>query len=640
MKLILLFTIALMVTLPVDTGRLKLYEQKVEYFKNINPDSSAFYANKGLLLAKKLNSDHGQAVFTAALAELDMRQGRMDSAKTRFLRAREQFRRSKDEHGIARADNGLGIVAAKQGNYNEALPYFLDAMHIYEHDKDTRGMISSYIKLGALNEQTNNLEKALDYYTKGLALDKSFPPSTNTGTLLNDIGIIYFKRNDFKTGITYMLRGLANTTNPQLADVRILLLVNAGGGYHNLGEDKLAYRYDLEALQLIRARKIPEQEINTLVNMATLVAKRKPDSSALMLKQAMAISKSINQRYLALDVYQGMVELNKQTGNYKKAEAALEARDMLKDSLFTLQKSKQLATLQAQYDLTKKNVEVQQLELANQRVGFRQRIAISVAVGIAALLSVVMFFYSRSRNTNRLLVKQKKQLDDLNQFKDRLFSIIGHDLRAPVSMIISMLNFFNDQTVSVDEVKQMVPELQRQATDTLDILDKLLVWGKSHLVAGENHKSVFNGTSLVRQNISLYTQAAIQKSITVYSELPEDLSIYADPTQVDFIIRNLLANAIKYTHLGGIVTIMVRHDKSYHTLLVRDNGVGISPELQQRIFEPGNESTEGTANEKGTSIGLMLCKAFTEENNGTIKVESAPGSGTCFEISLPAGIPE
>jgi signal transduction histidine kinase len=627
-----------------DTNRVQLLESIADYYENIKPDSATFYTNDALILSERLNYTYGIANANRLLGEQDLDHGRMADAKIRFEKALPLFEKIRNLKGISGVNNALGVWSAKQGNYEDATQSFLKALSINEQMNDTTGIVQAYIKLGSVNLQNGDLDKALECYTKGNALVKNRPASDETGTLLNDIGNVYASKKDPTTSLKYYLEGLSKITDPQLNEVRILLLGNAGGTYHDLGNNALAYRYDKEALTLIRQTGLKESEIVVLVNIATLLRDTKPDSSAILLNQAFKIASDIHQNYLILGVYQAMVDLDKQKGDYKEAEQLLEKRNLLQDSLFTIKKAEDISALQSNYRLAQQKVKLQNLQLINQKFKFHQILLIGIIVTVVLLLIVVFIFYIRTGYINKVLVesqnelkKQKEELYKSNTFKDKLFSIIGHDLRSPVAGVVGMLRLVEDDGVLAEDLKAFVPQLKEQSEATLDILDKLLMWGKSQLTGITNNRSVFNVKELIIKNIILYKNAALQKGISLVDRSSEGIPIYADITHVDFVIRNIVANAIKYTNIGGEIEIGAVADRitGYTTIFIKDNGIGISKELQQQIFEPGNKSMDGTQKEKGNGIGLMLCKEFAEDNDGKIEIQSEIGQGTQFLISFP-----
>lgn len=620
-----------------DSSKVLLYQQLAVYFRNIKPDSAIISTQKGLTLARKINYPHGIAILQCTMAECYSTTGKMSLAKKHYLSSMGLFLKLNNQTGIASCHNGLGIIAATEGQDNEAAQHFLKALKIWQTSNNTRGIVESYIKLGRLEEQNNNPDRALSYYNKGIVLNHKLPPSSTAGMLFNNTGIIYARKNEMDRALTYFLKALKLATIYKYASVHLLSLINIGNVYQAKGNVKAAFRYQKLALKLSRERKLPEQEVRALINMASLLSTTKPDSSRLLLQQALAITKTIHIPYLMLEVYGSTIDLNKEIGNYKTAVATLEARDKLKDSLFTLKKSKEIAGLQANFDLVNESLKVQQLQLKNEHIEFSRRIILAISSGILLLLLLSTFYYFRTKQLNKNLTQQKDELNKLNIFKDRLLSIIGHDLKSPVTNIVNMLDIFEEDIISIDEIQLLIPQLREQSKGTLDVLDKLLAWGKLHLKNADLHQTLFNAKELIEKNLLLLKKPAAEKSITLLDETPAEILIFADIAHIDFIIRNIMANAIKYTHIGGQVAVMAdfQHYTGYSTIIIKDNGIGIAREFQQKIFEARNRSIEGTANEIGNSIGLMLCKEFTKENNGIIELKSELGEGTQFCISFP-----
>jgi signal transduction histidine kinase len=633
-----------LITTKKDTNRVLALNTIAEQYKYTHPDSARYFAKQGLRLSADLNYNYGIGILSRVSGELAMNQGKVEDARNLFIIALGAFKKIGDRKGIASIYNALGLLTGRQGNYKEATPFFLKALTTFEATKDTSGVIQSYIKLGSVNLETGRLDKALDYYHKGLALSVIFRSANTVETLLNNIGLVYVKKGDHQAALDYFKKGLQTITTSPRVDVHISLLINAGEAKSKLGDWKAAVSYANEALSLARQRHFRDQEASTLVILSSLLQKRKPDTSEILLHQALAINKGINQKYAMLDVYQGMVELYKQEGRYKEAEHILESKNILKDSLFSLKQAKEIAGMQSSYDLSKSAVKVEELNRSNQTIKGYRNIILAVAIGVFISLIFVLLLYRKTRKLNTELIEQKEilyqqkdELDRENNFKDKLFSIIGHDLRSPIATIVNLMEVSEEHLLSAEEFQSFVPQLKEQSKVTLETLDKLLMWGKTKLKGHRIDKTLFNVKELISKNIALYKNAALAKNISVDDHTPDELLIFADNTQVDFIIRNLLSNAIKFTHSGGKIEVAGKQEalQGFNTIIIKDNGIGIARESQQHIFERDNLSIDGTAQEKGNSIGLMLCKEFVEENKGRIELQSEPAQGTQCSVYLP-----
>jgi signal transduction histidine kinase len=617
-----------------DTSRVLIYKAIIANYRNEKPDSAIFYANQGLALATQLNYPLGIGLMNGQIGAIDIAFGKMDSAKDHLTTALSIFEKINYQQGFVPAHNTLGICLAKMGSYKEAAQHFLASLKINQDKNDIHGLVQSYLKLGALNEQINNLDKALEYQLKGLKLNEQLPPSSAEATILNNIGIIYAKKGQMKKALQYFLGAIKKADKHEPEQIA-MISGNIGDAYQQLGNTKKAFDYQFEALTIARKLNLPEAEATSLVNLASLKTKTKPDTSLILLNQALTITKAIHQHHVRLDVYAGLIDVYKQQSNYKAVAQTLDIRDALKDSLFTLKNSKDIAGLIANNDLAHSKIKVQQLQLSNARSKFQTWIILAIAICAIVVLLIVMLFYQQTKNLNKQLLVQQEELKGLNIFKDKLFSIISHDLRSPVATIVNLLSILEDEGDNT-ELRRFIPRLKQHSLSTLEVMDKLLIWGQTQLKGMTQNKTRFNFKDIIVQSLHLHQETAEQKSIELIDNTPEQVLIFADSSHVEFVIRNLLANAVKYTHTGGWVKIEASTDspKGYTTIAIKDNGIGVAKSLQDKIFKPGNESMDGTDSEKGNSIGLMLCKEFVERNEGKIWVESELGRGTNFYVSF------
>jgi len=237
------------------------------------------------------------------------------------------------------------------------------------------------------------------------------------------------------------------------------------------------------------------------------------------------------------------------------------------------------------------------------------------------------------------LQKSEAQLKDLNAQKDKFFSIIAHDLKSPFNAILGFSELLADQLKVNDYegVYEYAVILQQSSQRAYDLVLNLLEWSRMQTGKKEFMPEFFELVSFMEETTPIFEGIAAQKSITIKSGLPHNLPVFADKPMISTVIRNLINNAIKFTHEGGEITLSARKDKNTVLVSVADNGVGISKTRIDRLFRfSENESTVGTANEKGSGLGLILCKEFVEKHGGRIWVESEEGKGSVFTFSIPA----
>lgn len=245
---------------------------------------------------------------------------------------------------------------------------------------------------------------------------------------------------------------------------------------------------------------------------------------------------------------------------------------------------------------------------------------------------------THSFEQEELLKKNNADLLDTNATKDKLFSIIAHDLRNPIGNILLMSQLLQSTTDSQDEnTKELIGMIENQAKETLNLLGTLFEWAKSQTGQISYQPEVINLAATVARVTEYLGSAAQLKNITINSQCSINTQLFADVNMLETILRNLITNAIKFTNEGGTIRIYdEKLPEGQIQITVEDNGIGMDADTRARLFKVDNtHSTIGTNNEKGTGLGLILCRDFIEKHGGTIRVISAPGVGSRFIFTMP-----
>jgi signal transduction histidine kinase len=263
-------------------------------------------------------------------------------------------------------------------------------------------------------------------------------------------------------------------------------------------------------------------------------------------------------------------------------------------------------------------------------------------ISVTAISLSLSFILWRSKLTRLIqrdqIIKQNKALFESNAQKDKFFSIIAHDLINPFNSIIGFSDLLKEQVKekNFSSVEEYVTIINKSANSNMDLLRNLMEWSRAH-----TGKMVFNPeqielNAIVSEIEQLFSGALLQKCIQLSIHIPEMTMVYADRNMIQTIIRNLISNAIKFTHNGGNIVLTVKEIDHEHVISVKDNGVGIPPKSLDGLFRiDQNNSTKGTQNESGTGLGLILCKELIEKHSGKIWVESEFGKGSTFIFSIP-----
>jgi signal transduction histidine kinase len=234
-----------------------------------------------------------------------------------------------------------------------------------------------------------------------------------------------------------------------------------------------------------------------------------------------------------------------------------------------------------------------------------------------------------------LLEMQTKELAELNQVKNKLFSVIAHDLKTPMYALRNLFANMQEQKMSAKEIIALMPGIVNEMNFATSLMENLLVWARNQMKNASAQPERLEIQSMIIEVMKLLRLQAANKQIYIESEVDSPVYCYADREMVKLVLRNLLSNAIKFTPANGSVKLRAVSSASSIEVFVEDTGIGMSNEHINRLF--GNEyfSTRGTDDESGTGIGLLLCKDFLEKNGGGILVTSERGKGSSFSFTLP-----
>ncbi|WP_018341786.1 sensor histidine kinase [Cytophaga aurantiaca] len=246
----------------------------------------------------------------------------------------------------------------------------------------------------------------------------------------------------------------------------------------------------------------------------------------------------------------------------------------------------------------------------------------------------------REQKTNFILKRAKEDQERLNLMKDYLFRIISHDLRSPVNTIHGLTELLVSGNLTKEEERLISETLKRSAESTTHLLDNLLKWSVFQI--NNSSKPIIDKVNLKELINDIFNQLEVkanQKSILLIDKIPNNLLIDADANMLEIVLRNLISNSIKFSYVGQAILILAEKNETHLSIQVKDSGMGISQEILDKLFTNDKSvCREGTHEEKGTGIGLLLCKNLVESLGGTIKVESVPKYQTIFIVQIPLKI--
>ena len=391
-----------------------------------------------------------------------------------------------------------------------------------------------------------------------------------------------------------------------------------------------------------------------------------------------------NYYYMALEIAQSIKNPNSIMGNCKnlyqtywhlgynkkniddldKALTYFVKYNHIKDSLYQIETTAKILELEKQYETEKKNTQIDLLEKENQHQEdqilaqhTQRNYLIFIIILVSGILGIFVYFFYYYKKINKLLQRQSKSiLEQKNQISEqnvklqksvntqnKLFSIIGHDLRSPLASIfnISQLIGFYIEDENYEALEKTKKMMDQKTEQILDLTDNLLSWAISQTDSLKPHFSPLNLKEIFDDCLELYRPIAGDKNITIECSEQTDLMVWADRNMVKTICRNLINNAVKFTHQNGRIIVWYESRNQFAIISIKDSGIGIDKSRLESMFEIGHEkTTRGTSGEKSTGLGLTVCKEFVDAMNGQIWVESEVGMGSQFIFELLLYDPE
>lgn len=582
------------------------------------------------------------------------------------LESLKYFEKKNDLDGIAYAKGIIGVIYAELKDFNNALKYQTELIDVRQKLNDIDGLSATYNRIGAIYLDSKQYNKALEHLNTALEFAKKHNLLSSQATSLNNLGECYIYLHQFNTAIKYIKQSL---------EIRLKIENNYGiiSCYQKLAKCYLELnQFDNAAYNLEKANEYLKnsKSIDRLLESQTLYVdiyaksqKYKEAYEHLIQKQMLKDSlEGINTRseiQNLRELYENEKKqkeielLNKklkieQLSSEKQEELNnfLEAQQdniLLKNEVLEQSELLKNNEIERQKILVKKQTEIlstQNLALTQEK---RVKLLITTILGFLILGMFFIYYALRREKINALKLKnsrneiesQRKTLAELNANKDKLFSIISHDLRSPVSSLQSLLWIYQKNSDS-NFMAENLPLLQQKINTVRDTLDNLLVWSIQQLKGYEVKLNTVNLRDIINDTLTSLDSSIEHKCISIVNQIKDEI-VFADDRKLEIVLRNVLNNAIKFTPKNGFIRISFKQNGSTDMIVIEDTGIGINPKDMSAVLS-GFHSNAGTLGETGTGIGLQICKELMALQQGEIKIESEQGVGTTVSLLLPRKI--
>ncbi|MEB8328833.1 tetratricopeptide repeat-containing sensor histidine kinase [Flavobacteriaceae bacterium KMM 6897] len=608
-----------------------------------------------------------------------------DSLSLLTKQALKYSRESNYKRGESESLMNMGMYHSNLGESSNAISHYKEALEIATDFKIVANKLSIINLLATEYNWAGDYSKALDLYLEGTELAQNIGDKYHLAVLMENMANLYASQKDYDQAIIFyeQVKKLNKEVGNEISSAQTMS--NLASAYADMGNFEYAMFNINASISIFESNHILDWLAFAYEVKGKTYLKQKNYQWALhWYNQCSLLHKKINDDRGKIDLLNGMAEayyglgeielsekyaqesfeisnkihfpkgiqkcamtlyrINKSKNNYSEALRFHEIYQQVSDTLSRDENKRGLAMLKTKVEHDR---EQEALIFKNDQALAKQKYVVYAAILIILIFIVITLLVLRGQKIQKnlnvklriqkgVLIKRELELNEINLTKDKLFSIIGHDLRGPIGALQQLLRMLKVGEIQQSEFMDFIPKLRDDVDHISFTLNNLLSWGQTQMKGAVTKASVFALEELVTDNINLLSEIAENKSIRMINKITDNTIIWSDVNQIDIVIRNLISNALKFTPDNGMVTIEATERNEHWEIAVRDSGIGMDLVTQEKLFHANsNHTTYGTNNEKGTGLGLSLCKEMVEKNNGQIWVESALRKGTCFYFTLP-----
>lgn len=588
-----------------DSCKIFIYYDLSKYFTFKNYDSCHFYAEKVLTLSQQTHFVYGEGLGYQM-----------------------------------KADASFG-----RGDFSDAIQFYLKALNVLSTQSPSPTLlIDIYSQLTTAYAEIMDYTSGEDYVKKSIALSQKHDSVYGLSVAYNNYGDLLDKQKKYKEALVYYEKSLSISRRHKLAVNTAFATYNIGYVNNMLGNHTLARTYLTEARQISKQEGDVEGEIYALIELGRVhlalqqvqVAKQFSDSARVLFHHYPNLK-------LLKDNYALLVAIFAKQGKYDSAYVYQVKTSAIKDTIFNEFQHKLVyaLTTNQKINLLENSAFEKEKQLFRQRKKNNWLMLIGGVLLIGFLGLYVLNRKSREYNAalkrkNDQIEQQKTELSSLNEAKSKLISIISHDLRAPLNQINALFQLLHSEALSPQEFKAVASKVDKQIGIVSENLEQSLQWISMQANGVEASKEKVVLHEKVSKLVNTFEASLQVKEIEVNNQVHPNLILTTQPEHLGIALRNLMSNAIKFSHKGGKIHILAKESPSELRISIADEGVGISNKNIKDILNPNKKhSTNGTMNEKGTGLGLQLSMEYLEQIGGRIEVESNLGQGAIFTIIVP-----
>ncbi|MCF8412139.1 MAG: tetratricopeptide repeat-containing sensor histidine kinase [Melioribacteraceae bacterium] len=525
--------------------------------------------------------------------------------------------------------NNLGDAYYLTGNVPLALEYAELSMNIFQELNEPRGIAYSFINLGLVQRLNKNYNLSIQYFTEAVKIREKLDDKRGIASATLEIGLTYFDMGNYDSSKVYFQRSYELHSEIDNKMYIAYSLTGIGRIFLIEGNYEAALKLFTNAEKLNIERSHPFGTIDNKLGKAIVYSRtNNREMGEIEMDSALKIATEFELPTKILDVYKTYARFYMNMNDFQAASQSFTTFINTYDSLYSKQQFETLAEVQHRFLITQK------LDSINQNLLLEENKSKTLFIVLILILLIALVIYWRFHTNRKLNI----ELTKLNESKDKLFSIIAHDLRSPFNVLLGSIDLLRREDISPAEKDESIQNVYNLTKNTYHLLENLLYLSAFRTGKIDYSPTNINLNQMIEDVLVSFSRQIKLKKIQIELVL-KNSSFVADEAMLEIIMRNIVSNAIKFCKIGGVIRIESRKDFAFNYILIEDNGIGIDESIQNKLFTDEQiKSNRGTEGEKGTGLGLSLCKEFIERHDGSIFVESGLGTGTKVTIKLPINI--
>ncbi len=540
---------------------------------------------------------------------------------------------------LIRAHKSLAKANYVLSNTIKSYEHSTKVIELADRLNDEQAKLFGQVHLGLTYLLQDKIRKSIEVFEEYLELALEMNDSISVSRAYLDLSICYDDSKSYDTALYYANKGIANSRS--IGETYYLAMIYNRKGYIFSGKESAdsAIFYHQKAVETMASDNQWEKAFAYAGLAKAYALKEDFEESVAYGEKGLSLAKSINSKWEIKNVSEILTNAYTKKGDYKKA---LEYHVLFKayhDSIYTEENEQKINALQLKEAQFEKEALIQENQLKDQILKQRESLILLLVLFALVLTAFVIGLFvsikKRKKYQNRI-AKQRDELDELNHSKDRIISILAHDMRSPIGSILNLLGLVkSNPEMEKQAMEILVSEVYESTATVSNTLDQLLDWSISQFQRRKTNPQVVNPVLQVEEQLTFWKKTLNEKEIGIIHHKEHAADLWAEVQHVSIILRNFLSNAIKFSEQGGKIEIGYLQNKGMVGLYVKDHGVGMEEETLQNLFQSKKMTKPGTNKEKGTGIGLFLCNEYAEMNGGTIKALSKLNEGSMFELWLP-----